>query len=106
MAYRDRRICCPRCGSDLVGYPAREKWRCRDCGGVLAGSDELPVEVITRDWPEARRRQSPLGCPGCGDQMHRIVVAGVEIERCDRESLVWFDSGELGFLDAYFATPL
>lgn len=107
MAYRDRRMSCPRCGVELVGYPEREKWRCRDCVGVLAGPNEMPIQLTTVDWPTAKRRtHEPLGCPACGDEMQPFSVGDLKLERCERDGYVWFDGGELGFLHAYFAEPL
>ena len=109
MAYRDRGMSCPRCGVDLAQYPKREKWRCRDCGGVLAGLDEMPPPIAEIEWPTAKRaraRPVSLKCPVCARDMHRFSVVGVELDRCELDGYVWFDSGELGFLDAYLAEPL
>jgi PHP family Zn ribbon phosphoesterase len=102
--YRDREMACPRCAGKLVGYPARDKWRCAGCGGVLAGPDEVPPEVASGEPPRpSRRPDAPLGCPLCGVEMQRLVSAEIRIEHCTRDGLTWFDSGELGYLSAYFA---
>jgi Zn-finger nucleic acid-binding protein len=107
MAYRDRRLGCPRCGSDLAAYPQRDKWRCRGCVGVLVGPGELAAELGEVAWAsglESELTGTRLGCPACGEAMRRISIGGVELDRCDRDEHVWFDGGELGRLRAYLAT--
>ena len=104
MAYREREMVCPQCGGKLIGYPAREKWRCSGCGGVLCGPDEVPPQLSDADtYARSKRASAPLGCTRCGQAMRQFVVSGIEVERCMQEGYVWFDAGELGYLRAYFA---
>ena len=76
---------------------------------MLAGPEEMPVELAAVDWDIVEvgaPRSTALGCPGCGHEMRRLRVAGVDVDRCERDGFVWFDSGELGFLNAYFAEEI
>lgn len=110
MTYRERPLSCPRCSVELVGYPSREKWRCRSCAGVLAGPEELPVELAVLDDVRDRKRRATasIGCPACGTTMQqmRVLKLDIDIERCTRDGYVWFDAGELGALRAFVAEEI
>ena len=74
---------------------------------MLAGPNEMPIQLATIDWPASTRAaRAPLGCPTCGDEMRSFAVNDLLLERCERDGYVWFDGGELGFLNAYFAEPI
>jgi Zn-finger nucleic acid-binding protein len=106
MPYRDERMACPRCGIELVAYPQRDKWRCKSCVGMLLGPAELEADLVAVEWPtrtsaSARSTHAPVGCPACGERMQQVELFGIELERCTRDQLVWFDGGELGYVRAY-----
>lgn len=107
VAYRSHNFACPNCSVELVGYPERDKWRCRECVGVLAGPEEVPRELAVIDLSEnqhnVRALDAPIGCPACGDAMQPLHVAHIQIKRCKRDGYIWFEAGQLGFLNAYIA---
>jgi len=108
VTYRDRAIQCSRCGTELVRNTAHDTWQCRKCNAVLTGIGELAHALMmvaphlagdghVRDVPMIGRRTAapPLACPACGDGMEPVFLGGVELDRCTRDELVWFDGGEL-----------
>jgi Zn-finger nucleic acid-binding protein len=100
MTYRDAPMLCPHCGEELAEVaPDRAKWRCRSCGGILVGAEELEREVaphgeVILDTITGIRDTRP--CPLCHEAMTAYVLYGIEIDRCGNDGGVWFDRGELG----------
>lgn len=98
--FRDRVLVCPRCGSQLARVGERELWRC-DCGGMLFADLELRTE-LAMIAPEidlaiaAIDRGPHLSCPACTLEMSVIAIAGIELDRCEHDKLLWFDRGEPG----------
>lgn len=102
MVFRDQPTGCPQCGVSLVRYAGRDKWRCRDCSGVLVGGEELSLELGESRAREllacapGAPRAAPYGCPVCTAPMTPFSLGAYELDRCDRHRVVWFDAGELG----------
>lgn len=99
--YRDVLLSCPQCGVPLVSLDAREKWRCKQCVGVLVGVAQLELELgetgrlrifVSPERPRAGTRP----CPRCRNPMDVIRLAGMDVERCVSDGVAWFDRGELG----------
>jgi Zn-finger nucleic acid-binding protein len=108
MPYRDRRHTCPRCRVALDRDPReRERWRCSACAGELLAVDELVDDLLAlapdlrpsggiRDvTTRSRGRATPLPCAVCDDDMEPVFLGAVEIDRCRKDALVWFDLREL-----------
>lgn len=102
MTYRSVDMACPECGTPLVQYEGRDKWRCKSCGGALCGADELALLGVL---PLAAADR-PRSCAQCKGEMFPFTVVGVTIDRCGRCSLLWFDRGELGKLRDALAEPV
>jgi Zn-finger nucleic acid-binding protein len=108
VAYRDRPLDCPRCKRELGRAAAAERWDCAACGGVLFGVGELARALVEID-PElapdghvvdvptlGRRSNEPLlACSICGDSLEPVFLGGIDVDRCYRDEVVWFDRGEL-----------
>lgn len=99
--YRDHELPCPECGVPLAALDTRDKWRCKQCAGVLVGIVQLEVELgeggrdLVYESPRARKRGT-RGCPACRAVMEPTNVLGIELDRCVQDGYVWFDRGELG----------
>jgi Zn-finger nucleic acid-binding protein len=106
MPFRDRPPRCPRCTIDLD--PAGDvRWRCTRCQGVLvrdadvaaalldAAPDLQPEGRIRDVSTPGRGRATPLPCALCAEAMEPGFLGGVEIERCRRDGVFWFDHDEL-----------
>jgi heat shock protein HtpX len=118
---------CPICREWLVPeeYEGLYVWRCGFCRGSLAREDKLPrifvreERAFTEDVKrtaallreDARKKRPglkllfetahPRPCPKCGQPMVRKFYSyayHVEIDRCQRCRLVWFDRDELEIL--------
>lgn len=118
---------CPVCREWLIPeeYEGLYVWRCAFCHGSLAQEDKLPrifvreEKTFTEDVKrtatllreDARKKRPglrllfetahPRPCAKCGQSMVRKFYSyayHVEIDRCQRCRLVWFDSGELEIL--------
>ena len=75
----------------------RAKWRCRQCGGILVGAEEIEMEVggeLTLETVSGVRDTRP--CPLCHEPMAYYSLLGIEIDRCATDGAIWFDRGELG----------
>ena len=96
MAYRDRRLACPRCTIELTS--GNDRWQCEQCRGVLLARERLASVALTASAVDA-----PVGCPACGARMEQFRIVGVALECCKHDGFVWFDGGELGFLRDYAA---
>jgi Zn-finger nucleic acid-binding protein len=101
MSYRDPVRACPHCGTELVAIRAtRDKWRCPSCSGILVGGTELERELGTHgrelvfETKTGVRATRP--CPSCKEPMTAFDLLGIELDRCDRDDLYWFDRAELG----------
>ncbi len=99
--YRDRPMRCPQCGVDLVAIDTRDKWRCKQCVGVLVGIQQVELELgeggrRTIFATAQAQRDGTRPCPACHQPMEPIRLVGIEIERCVADGYVWFDRGELG----------
>lgn len=102
--YREHELPCPECGVALVALVAldtRDKWRCKQCAGVLVGMGQLEVELgdggrdLVYESPRTRKRGT-RACPACRSVMEPTKVLGIELDRCVQDGYVWFDRGELG----------
>lgn len=97
MTYRTQAGACPRCAVVLDKLEDRDKWRCKSCVGALVGIGELEEELPEGETLEPREAsESPLECPVCGVGMEPVGLAGVRLDQCRHDKVVWFDSGELG----------
>lgn len=102
--FRDKPLQCPRCGKPLAHYPGRDKWRCKQCNGVLVAGDQLVVEIGPHSGPVLEGEADPARsaihpCPACAFPMTPYTIPGtppVEVDRCVTDRLVWFDGGEIG----------
>ena len=99
--FRDRTdLPCPRCGVPIARYADRDKWRCKQCVGVLLGEAELAVEapwLLDEPAQEGVEGSQPP-CPACQQPMTPVAYETVGLDRCDRDKLVWFDAAELGLV--------
>ena len=102
---------CPVCHAELWdgSLETYSVLLCRGCGGLLVRMDDLMplVEALRgrRDAPvrAGRMRSSEdlerhLACPKCGRAMESYPYGGagnVNVDGCERCSVVWFDRGEL-----------
>jgi Zn-finger nucleic acid-binding protein len=97
---------CPRCKSELVAR-GDDRWRCPRCKGAAVRGAQLVSELRRvapdlvppdEDSPimtDARRTQEPrLTCPLCTDPMEPVLFAHVDLDRCYRDHLFWFDDHE------------
>jgi heat shock protein HtpX len=116
---------CPKCKQALVGedYEGSVVHRCVFCGGALVEKDRIARIILRREigfddrierlarltqksGPEKARKvthmtATPLRCPKCGGKMLRnfyTLAYFIEIDRCFRCDLVWFDKDELDIL--------
>lgn len=98
--FRDRTdLPCPRCGVPIVRYADRDKWRCKQCVGVLLGEGELLTEAPSLLVEPAQAVEgSRPPCPACSQAMSPIAFETVGLDRCDADKLVWFDAAELGLV--------
>ncbi len=117
MTYRDRLLTCPRCGSMLEHRTRRESWPCQACGGVAVEVGELirllhgvaPDLLAHRgadsfETPPRISLDPPVICAACGQPTKPVIFHGVELDRCLKDELVWFDPTELDrVLDAAIA---
>ncbi|HEU0033451.1 MAG TPA: hypothetical protein VFQ53_22620 [Kofleriaceae bacterium] len=101
MAYRDAPLRCPRCQVELVPKSA-ERWRCPSCRGVAMTSGEV-VRGIQAIAPDLRGKPgatpkpphpTSMRCPACDDRMEQLCAGSLELDRCVRDDLVWFDDWE------------
>jgi Zn-finger nucleic acid-binding protein len=113
---------CPRCQkpleeAQLDNLTARI---CRDCKGMLLAHEDL-MNVIDASWravteksaeetqfhvKDAARTDPVLRCPDCGQPMEKYGYMGmlaIQIDRCERCSLVWLDADELQNMVLAFA---
>ena len=95
-------MACPECGTPLARYEGRDKWRCTACGGALVGASELVLD----DANPPASASPPRACPQCGGEMFPFFIEGIELDRCAKDSLIWFDRGELGKLRTVLAEPV
>ena len=98
--YRTRAdLPCPRCGVPLSRYGERDKWRCKQCVGVLLGELELTVEAPwLLDAPKSVVKHPQPPCPACSVAMDPIMFDDIELDRCTKDKIVWFDAAELGLV--------
>jgi Zn-finger nucleic acid-binding protein len=109
VSYRDRPITCPRCGIELArpDDDVDDRWRCGTCRGALVGIEGLAHDLVAvapellpagnvRDVTMIGRRSTEpaIACPACASPMAPVFLGGVELDRCDEDALVWFDSDE------------
>lgn len=99
--YRDEPMQCPECGTALAALDGRDKWRCKQCVGVLVGIHQIEIELgaDSRHTIFTRAQKVRAGtrpCPACRRPMEPIQLIGMEIERCVEDGYAWFDRGELG----------
>lgn len=99
--YRDPVLSCPQCGVPLVALDGRDKWRCKQCVGVLVGIQQIELELgetgRRQIFVTAKRpRPGTRPCPRCRRPMDVIRLAGMDVERCVPDGVAWFDRGELG----------
>jgi Zn-finger nucleic acid-binding protein len=107
VVYRDRPLACPRCGDELVRRAAHDRWRCVQCRGAALTTAELVRGLLAlapellRDGRgpvtltnERRPVTAPVPCPACGDAMDRVLMGHVDIDRCFRDDMLWFDDWE------------
>lgn len=102
MTYREVDLACPECGTPLAQYEGRDKWRCKGCGGALVGASELVLDWANPPASAARPRR----CPKCRAEMFPFFIEDIELDRCAKDALIWFDRGELGKLKAALAEPV
>jgi hypothetical protein len=108
VTYRDRPWSCPACPGTLVQDGGERRWRCPARAGVLLAGHtvtELLVEIAPELRPgvrgdhrvltPTRRAVRPRPCAACTDAMTPVFLAGVEVERCYDDDLMWFDAGEV-----------
>lgn len=108
---------CPACSSPLnrVSYEGLGVRGCEKCRGYLVTTQRLDSIKRRRgkDQQSLRReastitseqRESNLRCPRCRKQMvqESVVRSGFKIDRCTSCNLVWFDAGELAYLQLHF----
>lgn len=113
--------CCPRCGGVLntVLYEGAPVERCSLCKGILLEENKV-ARILTREeqgFSDALIRQAKLisgqkktadysrtglhsefKCPQCGQIMVRCFYSPaylIEVDRCYRCGLIWFDTDEL-----------
>ena len=101
MTYRTVDMACPECGTPLVQYQDREKWRCPACNGALVGVSELALDPVTPSADFAAR-----ACPKCQGEIVAFQLANVTLDRCPICTVIWFDRGELGRLRTALAEPV
>jgi hypothetical protein len=57
--------------------------------------DLVPADEDPPILTDARRQASPaLACPACGTPMEPVLLAHVDLDRCYRDSIFWFDDFE------------
>ena len=108
---------CPTCSATLsrVTYEGLTVLGCAACLGYLVTTRridsikrrrEKDQETLRREARTIRfeERESILRCPRCHAQMMResVVRPAFEIDRCKSCNLVWFDAGELAYLQLHF----
>jgi len=97
---------CPRCGTPLASR-GDERWRCPKCRGAAVVSSQFVCELrrvapdlvpADEDPPiltDARRQAAPkLVCPACGEPMEPVLLAHIDLDRCYRDHIFWFDDFE------------
>ena len=103
VTYRDRVLGCPRCSAELERSDTRDRWQCPQCRGDLFSVEETLKELhaIVPDLgrgqlviEQRRTVAEPLRCPACGASMEPSQFGGVDIDRCEKDQLLWFDGGE------------
>jgi Zn-finger nucleic acid-binding protein len=97
-------ISCPRCGQVLEErrYGRERVETCAVCSGVLAGQATIARLVPNSDrlWTKFPNQEAAqIRCPMCGEPMTAILIAGVELDRCDDDFVIWFDRVELAKLE-------
>ena len=105
---------CPRCGKQLeeAQVDTFAVRLCRDCKGMLLSHPNL-VEILEAGWravsreaaqklefraPEGWQKDTMIRCPDCGQTMEKygyMGLAAIQIDRCDKCSLIWLDADEL-----------
>jgi Zn-finger nucleic acid-binding protein len=92
---------------ELARPDERERWSCSKCRGVLFGLGEVVARLvaIAPDLvPEGgigdvstigRRSVDHVLCAVCGAEMEPVFLGGVDVDRCYRDQMLWFDFGEL-----------
>ena len=65
---------------------ARAPRRCRACFGHLK-----PDHTCAK----CGKALPPLDCPNCGKTMERIERDGIQLDKCEPCTGVWFDTGEI-----------
>lgn len=110
IVVEERPMQCPECGKSLARYDHRDKWRCKTCNGVLVGHAQLQIELgdfadaVLEDASDPDR-VATRPCPVCAFAMSPYTLdpasaggAGIELDRCENDAIVWFDGGEIGKL--------
>lgn len=106
MTYRDRILMCPHCGAALdKPRGGRESYPCKACKGIalpraevmrlLARFSELIPKGLPLDLVPRTSSAPPRGCPACNEKMMTMTLLGVDVDRCAKDDLVWFDPEEL-----------
>jgi uncharacterized paraquat-inducible protein A len=52
-------------------------------------------QKAAREAEQERRRSHYMKCPKCGADLKVELLRGIEVDRCEECSGVWFDAGEL-----------
>jgi len=108
VTYRDRPLQCPRCTTELVRDEHGERWQCRRCHGALLDVAEVVrelLEVAPELMPSGgvrglttlgrRTKDALITCTVCGGAMEPVFLAGLPVDRCYHDQLLWLDAGEL-----------
>ncbi len=97
---------CPRCQTPL-GARGVERWRCPKCRGSAVGSSQFVRELrriapdlvpADEDPPiltDARTQATEaLACPACQGPMEPVLLGHIDLDRCYRDRIFWFDDLE------------
>jgi hypothetical protein len=95
---------CPRCSGSVLG-PTRghAEQDCTSCEGTFVGADGVAHHVLEplgfgpadlRELLQVAAYKSPLCCSGCGAQLSRVQLKGIEVDVCSACGGCWLDAGE------------
>lgn len=109
MPFRNARASCPSCRSELdLSNPLV---LCESCRGGFISEAELEERVrsirgraepsiaivfgasLEEQFPKPGDRERL--CPTCREPMRKLAIAGVCIDRCEKQHGIWFDAEEL-----------